>query len=437
MIFAARHLQEKCQEMRTHLYSTFEDLTKAFDTVNCEGLWKIMQKFGCPERFTQMVPQLHDGMMARVTDNAVVFEAFTVTSVLAPALCSIMFSDMLMDAYGDERPGSASPTGRTADSSTNGGCTSSRVYPQPQFTNFSSLMTAPSTPPRKSSCKGAWISSPPPARTLREQNRTASGAQLNVSEQHPKIDDEVARRISKASQALGRLQGTVWNRHGLQLSTKLKMCKTVILPTLLYGAETWTVYTKRARRLNHLYLSCLRRILNLKWQDRIPDTDVLERTGFPSTYAILERSSCVDWRAATQTTLLWRRRHGFPPPGRRNPSIQGYSEVVAEVSANQPGQVGRPRSRRTELGDSEDRRCDLRSQPHCCRKSHTRSTQISAAPISQCQRTTASNVSTVSTNIPGANWTCRTPSDQLHHSDCANCRPAVQLFFVLYVVNKF
>nr|VZI15148.1 unnamed protein product [Spirometra erinaceieuropaei] len=33
MIFAARQLQEKCQEMRTHLYSTFVDLTKAFDTV--------------------------------------------------------------------------------------------------------------------------------------------------------------------------------------------------------------------------------------------------------------------------------------------------------------------------------------------------------------------------------------------------------------------
>nr|VZI49048.1 unnamed protein product [Spirometra erinaceieuropaei] len=54
MSFAARQLQKKCQEMRTHLYSTFVDLTKAFDTVNREGLWKIMQKFGCPERFTQM-----------------------------------------------------------------------------------------------------------------------------------------------------------------------------------------------------------------------------------------------------------------------------------------------------------------------------------------------------------------------------------------------
>ncbi|BHF80409.1 hypothetical protein SprV_0702353600 [Sparganum proliferum] len=111
MIFAAHQLQEKCQEMRTHLYSTFVDLTKAFDTVNREGLWKIMQKFGCPVRFIQMVRQLHDGMMARVTDNGAVSEAFAVTNgvkqgcVLAPTLFSLMFSAMLMDAYRDERPG--------------------------------------------------------------------------------------------------------------------------------------------------------------------------------------------------------------------------------------------------------------------------------------------------------------------------------------------
>ncbi|BHF72244.1 hypothetical protein SprV_0401532300 [Sparganum proliferum] len=71
----------------------------------------IVPKFGCPERFIQMVRQLHDGMMARVTDNGAVSEAFAVTNgvkqgcVLAPTLFSLMFSAMLMDAYRDERPG--------------------------------------------------------------------------------------------------------------------------------------------------------------------------------------------------------------------------------------------------------------------------------------------------------------------------------------------
>ncbi|VDL96346.1 unnamed protein product [Schistocephalus solidus] len=114
MIFAARQLQEKCQphrEVRTHIYTTFVDLTKAFDIVNRDGMWKVMQKFGCRERFKHVVHQLHDGMMARGTDNGTVSEAFPVTNgvnkgcVLAPTLFSLIFSATLMDAYRDEQPG--------------------------------------------------------------------------------------------------------------------------------------------------------------------------------------------------------------------------------------------------------------------------------------------------------------------------------------------
>ncbi|BHF85237.1 hypothetical protein SprV_1002840000 [Sparganum proliferum] len=107
-IFAARQLQEKCLEMRTHLYSNFVDLTKAFDTVYREGLWKILQKFSCPEQLIEMGRQLYDGMIARVTDNGAVSEAFAVTNgvkqgcALAPTLFSLMFSAMLMDAYRDD-----------------------------------------------------------------------------------------------------------------------------------------------------------------------------------------------------------------------------------------------------------------------------------------------------------------------------------------------
>nr|VZH99574.1 unnamed protein product [Spirometra erinaceieuropaei] len=329
MIFAARQLQEKCQEMRTHLYSTFVDLTKAFDTVNREGLWKIMQKFGCPERFTQMVRQLHDGMMARVTDNGAVSEAFTVTNgvkqccLMAPTLFSLIFSAMLMDAYRDERLGI-----RIAYRTDGHLLNQRRMHFQSRvstttvhellFADDCALNTTSEEEMKRSmdlysaACenfglvintqKTVVMHQPPPNSSTAPKappQISVNGTQLRVVENVPylgstlsrntKIDDEVANRISKASQASDRLQSTVWSRHGLQLSTKLRIYKVVILPTLLYGAETWTVYAKQARRLNHFHLSCLRRILRLKWQDRIPDTDVLERTGIRSIYAILRQ----------------------------------------------------------------------------------------------------------------------------------------------------
>ncbi|BHF64872.1 hypothetical protein SprV_0200788000 [Sparganum proliferum] len=88
-----------------------QPLTKAFDIMNHEGLRKIMQKFGCPERLTQMMLQLYDGMMARVTDDGAVSGAFAMTNevkqgcVLPPTLFNLMFSGMLMDADCDERRG--------------------------------------------------------------------------------------------------------------------------------------------------------------------------------------------------------------------------------------------------------------------------------------------------------------------------------------------
>ncbi|BHF58434.1 hypothetical protein SprV_0100138600 [Sparganum proliferum] len=137
------------------------------------------------------------------------------------ALFSFMFSAMLMDACRDERPRSASPTGRTVTVLVTGGCTSSRAYPQLLSMNFSSPMTAPSTLLWKVARKGARTSSPPQKVVMHQPpppNTTTSpdepqisvnGTQLQMVENFPylgttlscytKIDDEVARRISKAS----------------------------------------------------------------------------------------------------------------------------------------------------------------------------------------------------------------------------------------------
>nr|VZI15076.1 unnamed protein product [Spirometra erinaceieuropaei] len=108
---------------------------------------------------------------------------------------------------------------------------------------------------------------PPPDAVYVVPQINVNGAQLQAVNNFPyldstfslstKIDDEVARWISKASQAFCHLQNTVWNCHGLHSRTKLKIYKVVILPTPLYGTETWTVYTKQARRLNCFPFSCL------------------------------------------------------------------------------------------------------------------------------------------------------------------------------------
>ena len=105
MIFAARQLQEKCQEQNVDLYMTFVNLTKAFNTVSREGLWKIITQFGCPAKFIAMVRQFHDGILARVQNDGEFSDPFPVTNgvkqgcVLASTLFSMVFPAMLTDAF--------------------------------------------------------------------------------------------------------------------------------------------------------------------------------------------------------------------------------------------------------------------------------------------------------------------------------------------------
>ena len=44
MIFSFRQLQKKCREQNMLLYISFIDLTKAFDFVSRDGLFKILTK---------------------------------------------------------------------------------------------------------------------------------------------------------------------------------------------------------------------------------------------------------------------------------------------------------------------------------------------------------------------------------------------------------
>ena len=66
-----------------------------------------MVKFGCIEKFINIVRQFHDGMMARVMENGDVSWPFEVSNgvkqgcVLAPTPFSIMFSAMQYDAFNE------------------------------------------------------------------------------------------------------------------------------------------------------------------------------------------------------------------------------------------------------------------------------------------------------------------------------------------------
>ena len=49
-------------------------------------------------------------------------------------------------------------------------------------------------------------------------------------------------------------------------------------------------YKRHSKKLNHFHTTRLRKLLNIKWQEKIPDTEVLTLAGLPSIPTILMKA---------------------------------------------------------------------------------------------------------------------------------------------------
>ena len=104
------------------------------------------------------------------------------------------------------------------------------------------------------------------------------------------IDVEINNRIQAASGAFGGLWKCVWSQHGISVSTECKVYKAIVLPTLLYSAETYTLYSRHFGKLSKVHLRHLRRILQISWKDNIPNVEVLRRASMSSIETTLTAS---------------------------------------------------------------------------------------------------------------------------------------------------
>ena len=88
-------MQEKCREQGKPLYVAFIDLTKAFNMVSRNCLFKILATIGCPPTLLSIVKSFHDNMKGIVLYDGANSDPFNILTglkqgcVLAPTLFGI------------------------------------------------------------------------------------------------------------------------------------------------------------------------------------------------------------------------------------------------------------------------------------------------------------------------------------------------------------
>ena len=302
MVFSLRQLQEKCREQNKGLYITFVDLTKAFDTVRRKGLWLIMKHLGCPQKFLNMVIQLHGDQHDQIRLNNDLPELFPITNgvkqgcVLDPSLFSIFFSMNLKHATDDlededfvyirYRLDGSLFNLRRLQAHTK---TCERLIMDLLFADDAALVSHTQRAlQRITSCfaesaqlfglevslkKTEVLHQAAPQNEYRAPHISIGETVLKSVEQftylgcaissNARIDGEIDNRLAKANSAFGRLYKCVWNNKHLRIITKISVCRAVVLTTLLHDSESWVTYQNHLKLLERFHQRCLRTILNI------------------------------------------------------------------------------------------------------------------------------------------------------------------------------
>ena len=327
MIYAVRQLQEKCKLQNQDLYLLFIDLTKAFDTVNREGLWRILEKAGCPLLFVKIISSFHDNMKVTVREGSARSEPFDVTSgtkqgcVLAPTLFSIFFSFMLHVAFKDTTDGVdiESRFDRGLCSTKNEHfkaktkVTLSTIH-DVLFADDCALAACSlqalqhltdrfATAARRfgltiSIKKTEVLYQPAPGNLYVPPAVTIEGKQLNAVENFKylgstisndaSIDAEITARIAKATAAFGRLTKRLWANRDIRLDTKIAIYKASVLTSLLFGCGTWTLKKQHIFRLEKFHQASLRKISRIRWFHKVTNYEVLSRCNISSLEAMVD-----------------------------------------------------------------------------------------------------------------------------------------------------
>ena len=320
MIFTARQLQEKCQEQHLPLYIAFIDLTKAFDSVNRTALWRVLSKIGCPEKYLEILRLLHDDMMETVVGNGgLETSPFKVDTgvkqgcIIAPTLFAIYISVIL------HLTSQNLPEGVKLMYRTDGGLLNISRFRAKSKVLTSSIMelqyaddnalVAHSEADLQSIldafARAYWLlgldlnikktqvlHQPAPGTHPQPPTIHVDGNTLENVDQfaylgsllstRPTIDAEVHHRIGCASAAFARLRKRLFDNRDIQARVKLLVYQAVVLPTLLYGADSWTTYSRHLKALEQYQQRCLRKILRIGWEDRRTNVSVLKEANIPS-----------------------------------------------------------------------------------------------------------------------------------------------------------
>ena len=78
---------------------------------------------------------------------------------------------------------------------------------------------------------------------------------------------EIKSRIAIATSTMAKLD-KIWRNKEIRFSTKMRLYRALVLSTLLYGCESWTMSAETTKKVQTFETKCFRRMLGITWQEK-------------------------------------------------------------------------------------------------------------------------------------------------------------------------
>ena len=246
-IFVLRNIIEQCTEWQRKLYINFIDFQKAFDSLNRDSLWKILRHYGLPTKNISLIKSFYDNFQCSIGNNNLQFQVKTgvrqgcvMSATLFNLAIDWVMSKTTQDANRGIRmtPFTILEDLDFADDLSLVAHTHSHMQEKTnRLCTFGSQIGL-KVNQTKTETMFLNISSPTPVKAY-DQDLPATDQFTylgSILRKDGGAEDDIKSRLSKARYVM-RSMNNIWRSTQYSTHTKLKIYKSCVLATLLYGSE--------------------------------------------------------------------------------------------------------------------------------------------------------------------------------------------------------
>nr|KAG5689797.1 hypothetical protein BaRGS_007075 [Batillaria attramentaria] len=307
-IASLRIIVEQSLEWNSPLYINFIDYEKAFDSVDREALWKLLRHYGVPGKIISLIQCTYKDMSCRIAHAGQLSESFEVKTgvrqgcLLSPFLFLLVI-DWIMKTTTTGRKNGIQWT----------------LWAQLDDLDFADDLALLSHSHSQMQDKTTCLEATSAGTGLKINRRKTELMKINTTANTPVTvggepirevesfvylgsvvdgqggtDRDVTARIGKARAAMVMLKN-IWASKVVSIRTKLRIFNSNVKSVLLYGCETWRTTKTMQQKIQTFLNTCLRRIFNIRWPEKIRNEELWERAGQePAAKQILRRKFDVD-----------------------------------------------------------------------------------------------------------------------------------------------